>query len=173
MRFIKTTFATPWICLWMSNFKIVLRIQKMLRLSSPLSVFDPHFLTMEFEIDRRRYFEFVPEIKLMFGNFRIVTRMSKCILINSVINDPYLVNVFVACESKLKSHKNVSWHPWVKRRVFRGWDMETVNPIYILISVKPFLWHLGSGQESVALQLPGRCLCHEPTINIRNIPWSR
>ena len=92
----------------MSNLKFVLRIQKMLGLSSPLSVFDPHFLTMEFEIDRRRYFEFVPEIKLMFGNFRIVTRMSKCILINSVINDPYLANVFVACESKLKSHKNVS-----------------------------------------------------------------
>lgn len=113
MRFIKTTFATPWICLWMSNFKFVLRIQNMLGLGSPLSFFDPHFLTMEFEIDRRRYFEFVPEIKLMFGNFRIVTRMSKCILINSVINDPYLANVFVACESKLKSHKNVSWHPSV------------------------------------------------------------
>ena len=57
----------------------------MLGLSSPLSVFDPHFLTMEFEIDRRRYFEFVPEIKLMFGNFRIVTRMSKCILINALL----------------------------------------------------------------------------------------
>lgn len=73
--------------------------------------FDPNLLTMEFGIDRRRYFEFVPEIKLMLGNFRIVTRMSKCILINSVINDSYLANVFVACESKLKSHKNVSRHP--------------------------------------------------------------
>ncbi len=88
----------------MSNFKF----KNMLGLRYSLSVSDPHFLTMEFEIDSRRYFEFVPEIKLMFGNFRIVTRMSKCILINSVINDPYLANVFVACESKLKSHKNVS-----------------------------------------------------------------
>ena len=88
---------------------------------------------MEFRIDRLRFFEFVPEIKLMLGNFRIVTRMSKSILINSVINDSYLANVFVACESKLKCHKNVSRHPGTLEGC---WDDE---PNLHLDKCEPFL----------------------------------
>ena len=165
MRFIKTTFATPWICLWMSNFKfkLVNGLQAICMGFDPLYLssvfFDPHILTMEFGIDRWRYFEFVPEIKLMFGNFRIVTRMSKCILINALL----MTLIWPMC----LLHVKANWNPtkmWAdirewRRRISRGRGMETVNPIYILISVKPFLWHLGSGQESELSLLPSAGVC--------------